>query len=96
MSHTPGPWAVHPLDRRCVIDTRAMDSTEGMVIADVRSWHDTGDAQLIAAAPDLLDALQEYMAQFGQALEAHRIPFGEAQQKADSLARAAIAKAEGK
>ena len=53
------------------------------------------NARLIAAAPELLEALLEYMSQFGQALEANDIPFGPAQQSADAKARAAIAKAEG-
>lgn len=54
------------------------------------------DAYLIAAAPALLEALKEYMAAFGQALEAYGIPFGEQQSAADGMARAAIARAEGK
>lgn len=44
---------------------------------------------------DLLEALKEYMSQFGQGLEAHGIPLGPAQHKADEKARAAIAKVAG-
>lgn len=51
--------------------------------------------QLEGVVEDLLSALHEYMAQFGQGLEAYEIPFGPAQQAADAKARAAIAKAEG-
>ncbi len=54
------------------------------------------DARLIAAAPELLAALLNYMAAFGQGLEAHGIPYGTQQTEADIAARAAIAKAEGK
>lgn len=53
------------------------------------------NARLIAAAPELLAALGFYMSQFGQALEAHGIPFGPEQIAADTQARAAIAKAYG-
>jgi hypothetical protein len=51
--HTPGPWMVHPLDRRAVVG-RDGDSA----IADVHTWRDMDDALLIAAAPDLLEALR--------------------------------------
>lgn len=53
------------------------------------------NANLISAAPDLRAALLYYMSQFGQALEAHGIPYGPAQIAADAQARAAIAKADG-
>lgn len=49
MSHTKGPWMVHPLDRRAVVGPDG-DSA----IADVHTWRDTDDARLIAAAPELL------------------------------------------
>jgi len=45
--------------------------------------------------PELLVALENYMSAFGQALEAHGIPFGDQQRAADSEARAALAKAKG-
>lgn len=60
---------------------------------DVPEDEALGNAFLIAAAPDLLEALTDYMAAFGQGLESHGIPFGDQQQRADILARAAIAKA---
>lgn len=41
----------------------------------------------------LREALENYMAQFGQALEAHGIPFGSAQMEADLQARAALSAA---
>ena len=56
MSHTPGPWNVYALDWRSV---EAM----GRVVADVRTSDD--DARLIAAAPDLLAALEQVVALAG-------------------------------
>ena len=53
MSHTPGPWKTADLDRRVVVGADG-DS----VVADVRSWRDTDDARLIAAAPEMLKALK--------------------------------------
>ena len=48
---TPGPWNVYSLDWRAVVDGHTN------VIADVRTSDD--DAQLIAAAPTLLAALED-------------------------------------
>jgi hypothetical protein len=58
MSHTPGPWMVHAEDRRAVVDSGGV-----CVVADVRSYRDTDDARLIAAAPDLLAALKAVLAE---------------------------------
>lgn len=49
---TPGPWKVADLDRRCIVEDDG-DS----VIADVREWRNPANADLIAAAPDLYEAL---------------------------------------
>jgi hypothetical protein len=60
--HTPGPWAVNPI--RAMVD--AIDSNGpspicGMLwFTETRSEEETeANADLIAAAPDLLEALQE-------------------------------------
>ena len=45
----------------------------------------------INGGPALVEALLEYMAQFGQGLEAHGIPYGPAQADADKKAREALA-----
>jgi hypothetical protein len=44
-------------------------------------------------AEGLVTAAQDYMSQFGQALEAHGIPYGPAQVEADEKLRAALAEA---
>ena len=49
--HTPGPWTPYGLDWRMVVDK------DSAVIADIRT--NNADARLIAAAPDLLAALEE-------------------------------------
>ena len=59
--HTPGPWAVYvnaPSD--IVIRKMSKDGYELCAIARVSSGY--ANARLIAAAPDLLDALQWYEA----------------------------------
>ena len=77
--HTPGPWTPYGLDWRMVVDK------DSEVIADVRT-HDA-DARLIAAAPDLLAALEALMTEACDDI-AHQDEHTEA-------AEAAIAKAKG-
>ena len=96
--HTPGPWRVGPVD-----DTRVEDAN-GNEVAQIDGDYNQPDtwplmeanARLIAAAPDMLAALKA-------AKEADKIniarggaaKFIEADQRAQRLIRAAIAKAEG-
>ena len=49
---------------------------------------------LLASHKALVSALGNYMSQFGQALDAHGISYGPAQQAADIEARSALAQAE--
>ena len=58
MRHTPGPWTVKIIDT--ISDEPAywqIIDTHGGVVGDVQSVN-AADARLIAAAPDLLAALQ--------------------------------------
>jgi hypothetical protein len=88
VKYTPGPWRVAELDRRCVVGPDG-----DTVIADVRSWHDTDDACLIAAAPELLSALKRLKSDALAILRHQSVrAFDETLTEAD----AAIAKAEGK
>lgn len=52
--HTPGPWQVHPVDYLLVVDN------DGNEIARVvcEPGTDEHDARLIAASPDLAEALE--------------------------------------
>ena len=55
--HTPAPWVLSKAHsaRVDLINTKKGDAIGEIVFADVRN---PADARLIAAAPDLLDALQ--------------------------------------
>ena len=108
--HTPGPWTTDDIDQsdfyRCVIG-------ENKIVCRVRLKgfmgnnleHAEANARLIAAAPELYDALRELLtdmviAQGNMRKAAKRDPAWEGcaeiiQPRVDA-ARAAIAKAEGK
>ena len=100
-AHTPGPWRVIGGGLHI-----ASDNAPGHVIVcrtgrlgmvgdepkqTLARWE--ADAHLIAAAPDLLEALEAYHFHFG-ILEENEFINAEARRCA-SLARAAIAKAKG-
>jgi len=90
MSHTPGPWVVeslvdgydiHAPESGCFVATT---SDPEMIWGAVTR---KGDARLIAAAPELLEALENL-------LKVHEGEGG-TQHHAGNMARAAIAKARG-
>ena len=104
-SHTPGPWDVYP-GTRAGIDTK--DGSFSIVVAgydddECGIWGRTNaeaeaNARLIAAAPDLLEALSELLAEAedifvcmadATGIDRHRHP------APFKKARAAIAKATG-
>ncbi len=93
--HTPGPWkfSAESIDPEWSVVTTA----GGSVIANVNDRHDQlANARLIAAAPDMLEALSKLMdlndnsGPFGGEILEDRIT------RAWDAARAAIAKAEGR
>ena len=97
MTHTRGPWAVWPMGRILAITcTGSMKPhpSEGMHVAAVHmpetnKDHDElwmANARLIAAAPDLLEALESVL---GNCLDSQGLA------AAHAKARAAIAKATG-
>ena len=90
-NYTPGPWAANPIAAR--VD--AFDPSGPTPICELlwptklRSEAETGaNARLIAAAPNLLEALREYVRDFGDNED------DDSRLMADK-ARAAIAKATG-
>jgi hypothetical protein len=95
--HTPGPWQCFETEAG---EARINPVRGGFLVAkcDTRNPFDEeqrANARLIAAAPELLEALRYYMAQFGQDLQVRGIQFDESQQEADKKARTAIFKATG-
>ena len=72
--HTPAPWQAHTIDT--INDQPAIwqvqDQTRG-VIATVESVN-RSDAQLVAAAPDLLAALVEYVERHEQLCDPTGLP----------------------
>ena len=94
--HTPGPWAVSPdhIFRNQADIFEIHWSAIGECIAEC--VHGEANARLIAAAPELLEALKEYIAAGENSVTATddvaaMIRFGEA----NKAALAAIAKATG-
>jgi hypothetical protein len=83
MSHTPGPWEFDPIDRVVV---------KGSAEIAYMGWSaNKADARLIAAAPELLETLEELYRLIDDAHDGDRVFTFELAQKA----KAAIAKARG-
>ena len=92
MKHTPGPWRAD-----YAMGIRGADNVPLAYVMSDSSSEPTPDAQLIAAAPELLEAL-EIMLKCELAGGDHREGLGPDQPGTSPLAkaRAAIAKATGK
>ena len=93
--HTPGPWKAIGCevyedltggDFICEIDRRTLDRPDTENVANAR---------LIAAAPELLEALRALDAHFASSKEVNHGYACRADGEMHSLVRAAIAKAEG-
>lgn len=82
MSHTPGPWEFDPIDRVVV--------KGGAEIAYMARSANGADVRLIAAAPELLEALEFALAALEDVFGKNKVDVG-----AINTARAAIAKARG-
>ena len=87
-THTPGPWVVHPTAHHPAVRSVGTSDTGPRRICTVGSMNgnpvDKKNARLIAAAPELLAALQFVMTASGEQLST-----------AFEQAQAAIAKATG-
>lgn len=97
---TPGPWEVE--DHGHFYDINAGRATVGNVCSSIM-WFDNGDhrgavamanANLIAAAPELLEALQNMVGAYDNPIARRKLP-GSFNQEAIESARDAIAKAMG-
>lgn len=89
--HTPGPWYAN---QSGLIYAVSDDADESILICDVegmdpdypnRAWQPVANARLIAAAPDLLAALEEMLPMWSSGIEEPWV----------LRARAAIARATG-
>ena len=97
---TPGPWEVE--DNGYFYDINAVRGTVGNVCSSA-TWFDNDEhrgpvamanAQLIAAAPDLLEALQNMIGAFDNPIVRRKLP-SDFNSEAIQSARAAINKATG-
>jgi len=91
--HTPGPWEIH--EENTVLGPKLDDKSIWLrpIVLQSKTGIKLEDARLIAAAPDLLDAIQDLLNQFEQ-----RGIFVDPQHPdriSVNKARAAIAKAKG-
>ena len=86
--HTPGPWTYHPDDTG---DSCAAIVGKTGWVCDFINHPSDANARLMAAAPDLLDALWAMYTSFAAVewMELHM-------QQASNMARAAIEKAIGR
>ena len=91
-AHTPGPWVARPDPNACLEDDWCVGIGDSLANIDKVAVCSKQDAHLIAAAPDLLEALKycrqkiEYMRTHGEWYSPGR---------ATEMAEAAIAKATG-
>jgi len=100
--HTPGPWEVTDLRHSIVVRTESPNKTKygasryaaigGFDRSDPDQLSEAlANARLIAAAPDLLEALELMLDRFRDTEGSH----GQWEEEATENARAAIAKARG-
>ena len=84
--HTPGPWHIDPIKTHANGNRRIM--AEQCTPVAVVPEHLAADARLIAAAPDLLEALKTLL---GDTEDSDYM----SRKERENMARAAIAKATG-
>jgi hypothetical protein len=101
--HTPGPWVVDEANTNLV--ARLVNGVYEYVCEVEPSSFSTrecsqdqeeADARLIAAAPDLLEALKDMHSGWKYIRETHGDLYGVGWDRSQGKAEAAIAKAEGK
>ncbi len=95
--HTPGPWKEHS-HRQIGPDKGIVAEVWSAIGGDTAIQQADANARLIAAAPELLEALQEMVAGDAEAIEDAKrlgVPFPDEMLAAYHKARAAIARATG-
>jgi hypothetical protein len=101
-THTPGPWKADNWSDISVnrngkptLVARAWQSSHDMPSHPIKSIEAAANARLIAAAPDLLAALNEILVIVNEGTKECHKRGGTRLGNIDDVARAAIAKAEG-
>lgn len=101
VQHTPGPWEWDDMRTKLVghKGAKVLQDGEGMwdlcscvAVVDDKPERARSNARLIAAAPDLLEALRRVVNDW---VEPDGLPFEDGEMPALDAARAAIAKATG-
>jgi len=100
---TPGPWKYSPDDDDTYwTDSKTVMAEDGAVVAvETRGWGEEAgiaNAQLIAAAPDLYEALEAIVSAAGEREDALHVWLNYPEKPVrtpGSMARAALAKARG-
>lgn len=93
--HTPGPWTAKPHGNHCFLMSENAQGFYCVCDVDTATEQGRANARLIAAAPDLLEALTELVTRRERAsAKVGGSPDGSDNRYA--RARAAIAKAEGR
>lgn len=96
MPHTPGPWQI-VISPQKHFDIVKNDETDGIAFVDVRDnkEEERANAMLIAAAPELLDALEELRRWFDDNVSTYEPHYSPEYAAMWRRVRNAIAKAKG-
>ena len=89
--HTPGPWTTNPVDGETWVYDTIGDALIARVVVDNKPGQ--LNAKLIAAAPDMTEALLRLLTAFGDCVGHAAMKEFEEGNTAVILARAALAKA---
>jgi hypothetical protein len=98
-NHTPGPWI--RVDQHPVSYTAVIVAPSGEICSLVGGYvharlaEREANARLIAAAPELLEALEAILELEGEAVDCNLYGTGETERQVFNQARAAISKARG-
>jgi hypothetical protein len=93
-AHTPGPWRYLPGDVPAFRPIVQRGSEGGFIVQGLSREREDADAKLIAASPELLEALEE-LVEIASVLEPTCLGDGRAKENRIDRARAAIALATG-
>jgi hypothetical protein len=105
MAHTPGPWGyeVHEFGTVITSEGHSLGTAHGTIVIKGGEWPHADNARLMAAAPDLLQAMKELLEAYARENRLWCCNGRECgcmgitmQEHAEYVAKAAIDKAEGK